>query len=174
MSPRCRTRSVSRFEGWSWGALTLLIAMIVMAAGASASRAARAAAEETAAGGPTVVSPSKRPHRVIAYYFHTTRRCASCRAIEAYSREAIETAFARELKDSRLIWRPVNIEIKGNEHFVKDYQLYTKSLILVNEVRGRAPQWKNLEKVWQLLSDKEKFLQYVRDETRAYLAPPTS
>ncbi len=35
-----------------------------------------------------------RPHRVIAYYFHTTYRCASCRAIEAYSREAIESAFA--------------------------------------------------------------------------------
>jgi len=116
------------------------------------------------------VTPSVRSHRVIAYYFHTTYRCASCRAIEAYSREAIETAFAEQLKDGRLVWRTVNTEVKGNDHFVKDYNLYTKSLVLVNEVRGKPAQWKNLEKVWQLLQDKTRFLRYVQDETRAYLS----
>jgi len=119
---------------------------------------------------PTMVTPSVRPHRVIAYYFHTTYRCASCRAIEAYSHEAIENAFADQLKDGRLIWKVVNIEVKGNEHFVKDYSLYTKSLVLVNEVRGKPAKWKNLEKVWQLLQDKPKFLHYVQGETRDYLA----
>lgn len=122
---------------------------------------------------PTTVTPSVRPHRVIAYYFHTTYRCASCRAIEAYSREAIETAFAEQIKDGRLIWRVVNIEVKGNEHFAKDYNLYTKSLVLVNEVHGKPTQWKNLEKVWQLLRDKDQFLRYVQDETRTYLAART-
>lgn len=118
---------------------------------------------------PTVVAPSVHPHRVIAYYFHTTYRCASCRAIEAYSREAIESAFADELRDGRIIWMAVNVEVKGNGHFVKDYGLYTKSLVLVNETRGKPAEWKNLEKVWQLIQDKPKFLRYVQDETRAYL-----
>ena len=118
---------------------------------------------------PTIVSPSTRPHRVTAYYFHTTTRCASCRAIEAYSHEAIESVFADELKDGRLVWKAVNVDVKGNEHFTKDYSLYTKSLILVNEQRGKPAQWKNLEKVWQLLQDKPKFLRYVQDETRGYL-----
>jgi hypothetical protein len=45
--------------------------------------------------------------------------------------------------------------------------------VLVNEVRGKPTQWKNLEKVWQLLQDKPKFLRYVQDETRAYLAGPS-
>jgi hypothetical protein len=123
----------------------------------------------SAAPAPAVATPSVRAHRVTAYYFHTTRRCASCRALEAYSREAVETAFAEQLEDGRLVWRTVNVEIAGNEHFVKDYQLYTKSLILVNEVRGKPTRWKNLEKVWQLLQDKEKFLRYVQDEARMYL-----
>jgi len=118
---------------------------------------------------PTVLTPSALPHRVIAYYFHTTYRCASCRAIEAYSYEAIEGAFAKELEDSSLVWKVVNVEVQGNEHYVEDYKLYTKSLILVNEVRGKPTQWKNLEKVWQLLRNKDKFLRYVQDETRAYL-----
>jgi hypothetical protein len=36
-------------------------------------------------------------------------------------------------------------------------------------VRGKPAEWKNLEKVWQLLQDKPKFLRYVQDETRGYL-----
>lgn len=125
---------------------------------------------DTAASRPTVVAASVHPHRVIAYYFHTTQRCASCRAIEAWSREAVEAAFAKELADGRLVWRTVNLDIKGNEHFVEDYKLYTKSLILVNEVRGKPAEWKNLEKVWQLLQNRKKFHRYVREETRAYLS----
>ena len=144
---------------------TAVIGVGILHSGSLAETAGKEAAAEAA----TVVAPSARPHRVIAYYFHTTYRCASCRAIEAYSREAIESAFADEIKDGRLLWKVVNIEVKGNEHFVKDYSLYTKSLVLVNEVRGKPAEWKNLEKVWQLLLDKPKFLRYVQDETRGYL-----
>lgn len=129
------------------------------------------AAENAPKEAPAFVAPSVHRHRVVAYYFHTTYRCASCRTLEAWAREAVESAFAEELKDGRLVWKTVNIEVKGNEHFVKDYALYTKSLVLVNEVRGRAPAWKNLEKVWQLLGRKEAYFRYVQAETRAYLAP---
>jgi hypothetical protein len=149
--------------------LTLLLVLVsVVASGALPAGAEPARTGE--AGKPTLVTPSVHPHRVIAYYFHTTYRCASCRAIEAYSREAIESAFAAELKDGRMVWKTVNIEVKSNEHFVRDYKLYTKSLILVNEIRGRSAEWKNLEKVWQLLTDKDRFMRYVEEEARAYLA----
>jgi hypothetical protein len=155
--------------------LTLCTAAAVVGVGFGATRLAAAepgaARQEAARGAPTVVTPSVHAHRVIAYYFHTTQRCASCRAIEAYSREAIEIAFAEELEAGRIVWTPVNIDVKGNEHFVKDYALYTKSLVLVDEKRGKPARWKHLEKVWQYLGDKPKFLRYVQDETRAYLAP---
>ena len=36
--------------------------------------------------------------KVVAYYFHGTRRCANCRKIEAYSHEAIEVGFVKELE----------------------------------------------------------------------------
>lgn len=148
--------------------LASLLVAAVVACGTGPARAepARDAAVEK----PTLVTPSALPHRVVAYYFHTTYRCATCRAIEAFSREAIETAFAEELAAGRLVLKTVNIEVKGNEHFVKDYSLYTKALVLVNEVRGKKPQWKNLEKVWQFVQDKPRFLRYVQEETRAYLA----
>ncbi len=154
-----------------WGVVILAIAFVLAGVGSSERAAAEGqAAEQRAAGEtPAVATPRVHPRRIIAYYFHTTYRCASCRAIEAYSREAIESAFADELRDGRIVWKVVNVEVRGNEHFVKDYGLYTKSLVLVNEVRGKPTEWKNLAKVWQLLQDKPRFLRYVQEETRAYL-----
>jgi len=104
--------------------------------------------------------------RVIVYYFHTTYRCTSCRNIEKFTREAIDSAFPAELADSTLVWRIVNIEEKGNEHFVKDYQLFTKSVVLVDE---RSGEWKNLPKVWQLLGDPNAFIRYIQTETENFL-----
>ena len=123
---------------------------------------------------PSISAPAppdtlRLEHRIIAYYFHTTLRCASCRQIEAYSHEAIATAFAKELADGRLVWRLVDVEEKGNEHFVDDYDLFTKSLVLVEEARGQQVRWKNLAKVWELLPRKERFCRYVQDEVRGYL-----
>ncbi|HET9951141.1 MAG TPA: nitrophenyl compound nitroreductase subunit ArsF family protein [Candidatus Eisenbacteria bacterium] len=148
-------------------------ALALIAAGVAAAAPAPAAKNDSVSERPAPVAPSLLPHRVIAYYFHTTYRCASCRSLEAYSREAIESAFAYELEDGRLVWKVVDVEVKGNEHFVEEYGLYTKSLVLVNEIRGKRSQWKNLEKVWQLLQDKEAFMRYVQDETRPYLAART-
>lgn len=138
---------------------------LAMAEATVATEAALQAAQEA----PTRVAPSARPHRVVAYYFHTTVRCVSCRAIEAYSQEAIASAFADQIKDGRLVWEVVNVEVPGNEHFIQDYRLYTKSLVIVHEVQGKPPEWKNLEKVWQLVQDKPRFLRYVQDEMRGYL-----
>ena len=111
----------------------------------------------------------KNEEKVIAYYFHTTYRCVSCKKIEAYSREAIENGFAEELKNGTLKFESINIDNEDNKHFAKDYQLYTKSLVICDMENGKQTEWKNLEKVWQLLGDKERFINYVRDEINSYL-----
>ena len=119
------------------------------------------------------MTPKKDPqvssHKVIVYYFHGTARCPSCRKIEAFSQEAVQSGFSQALKDGRLEWRVINVEEPGNEHFVQDYQLYTKSLVVVDMQDGRQTTWKNLERVWELLGDKGAFMKYVEEEVRAYL-----
>lgn len=104
--------------------------------------------------------------KIIAYYFHGIRRCPSCMKIEAYSQEAIQTGFAEDLKSGKMEWHVINIDESPNEHYEKDYQLYTKSLILSQIENGKETTWKNLEKVWELLGDKDAFIKYVQDEVR--------
>ena len=133
-----------------------------------------AVAPNAAAGTAEAAADTTSSHRVLAYYFHTTQRCASCRKIEANTAEAIQTGFAEELKDGRLVFQAVNIEERENAHFVEDYKLYTKSVILVDERSGKETAWKNLAKVWQLLNDKDAFVRYIQTETRTYLAGAAS
>ena len=107
---------------------------------------------------------------VIVYYFHGNVRCATCRAIEAYAEEAIRTNFTTELASRKLKWRVVNIDEPENSHFVQDYQLVTRSLVLVEMEDDVQKKWKNLEKVWQLVRSKPDFTDYVVESTREFMA----
>jgi hypothetical protein len=143
--------------------ITLWFALLL--AGVSPPVPAGPAADSTAAPADSLAAPE-----VVVYYFHTTSRCATCRKLEAYSREAVETGFPADLRSGRLAWKTVNIDEKGNKHFVKDYALYTKALILVDLRKGRETRWENLERIWELMHDKDDFLAYVQDGVRGLLS----
>ncbi len=121
------------------------------------------------AGGPAARESAAPRDGVVAYYLHTTFRCSTCRKLEVLSREALEAGFAEELGSGRLAFRVVNVEEPGNEHFTQDFQLVTKSLVLVEYRNGAVVRWKNLPKIWQLVRDRDACLRYVQDETRAFL-----
>ena len=107
--------------------------------------------------------------KVVAYYFHGNARCATCRKIEAYSEEAITGGFDSELGDGRLEWRAVNVDESENKHFVRDFELVTKSVVLVEYSDGEVVRWENLKDVWQLVRNKDRFVDYVQTETREFL-----
>jgi hypothetical protein len=107
--------------------------------------------------------------KVIAYYFHGDFRCGTCRTIEAYSEEAITKGFADELASGRLAWRVVNVDEPENKHFVEDFALVTKSLVLADYRDGKVIRHENLQEVWKLVRDKEAFIDYVRASTREFL-----
>jgi hypothetical protein len=107
--------------------------------------------------------------KVVAYYFHGTYRCITCRTIERYSKEAIERYFAQELKNGTLEFKPINVEEPENRHYIQDYQLFTRSLVLVRYKDDEQQEWKNLSEVWSYVRDKDKFYQYVKEETKKFL-----
>lgn len=109
------------------------------------------------------------PTTIVVTYFHTTARCMSCLKIEDLTNATMTTRFAGPLAEKRIVWRSVNIDEATNNHFAKDYGLYTKSVI-VSEVRGGSEvRWKNLDQVWNLLGDPAAFQGYVEREVRAFL-----
>jgi hypothetical protein len=147
---------------------TIGLGMFVLAV-LIASVASTSANNSPSAIAPSTSSSAAQDRVVRVYYFHTTQRCASCKKIEAYSAEAIRAGFERELGDGRLEWQVVNVDDPSNRHFAADYQLYTKSLIVVDRMNGQQVRWKNLPKIWELLQDQTAFRIYVQTEVRAYL-----
>ena len=119
---------------------------------------------------PLAPSAAPAPARVVrVYYFHGNARCVSCRKIEALAAETVRAAFADEMKQGKVEWFVVNVEEAPNKHFIQDYKLYTKSLVVVDLVDGTQVRWKNLERIWELLREDEAFRQYVQGEVRSYL-----
>lgn len=131
------------------GALVLALTLACLLPGAAAGPAEHATAA-----------------KAVVYYFHATARCTTCRTIEAYAHETVTAAFGADLRSGSLEWRTVNVDEPANRHFIADFQLYTRSVVLVD---ARDPKrFKVLDRVWQLVRDKPAFQKYVEQEVRAF------
>jgi hypothetical protein len=107
--------------------------------------------------------------KFVAFYFHSTQRCATCRKIEALSREAIQTSFAEELKKGDLEFRPVNVDEPQNKHYVQDFKLYTKTLIIARVSGEKVQSHRNLTKIWELVYSSKDFSNYVKNEISVFM-----
>ena len=114
-------------------------------------------------------TPAESEHTVIAYYFRGDKRCPTCIKLESYAQEALEAHFAEQLSAGRLQWQVVNVDEAANEHFVTDFQLVTKSVVLAEMEGGRPVRWNNLERIWDLVHDKGAYLEYIRTNTNRFL-----
>lgn len=130
------------------------------------------AVSENPAAGDEASQPVARPaHQVVAYYFHYTQRCPTCRKIERLAQEALQARFADALQRGELEWRVLNMDEPPNEHFVSDYALVASSLVLVDVHEGIQRAWTNMARVWELVHDETAFGAYVAGQAREYLEP---
>lgn len=113
--------------------------------------------------------PAPEPSTVYVTYFHTTARCASCLKIEDLTNATMTTRFAGPIAEKRIVWRLVNVDEPVHAHFVKDYGLYTKSVVVSEVKDGKEVRWKNLDQVWHLLGNPGSFQDYVEREVQAFL-----
>lgn len=132
-------------------------------------------AEAAAAPAPAPASEADVPpgnpgeNKVLVYYFYTSVRCPTCRKIEALTEQTVKNTFAAALQEGKIEWRPTNVQLPQNRHFVRDYDLFTKSVVIVLVEDGRQTEWKNLGKVWELVSDEKAFSSYVGGAIREWL-----
>jgi len=110
-----------------------------------------------------------QPDRLDIYYFHATARCNSCLKIEKYTRSTVETDFKNELKNGKIVFKLVNIEDEENQHFITDFKLYTKSVIVQQIKNGKPVKWVNLDKIWDLLDNETQFSLYIQNEVKKNL-----
>jgi len=119
---------------------------------------------------PLVFAAGKKTTaKVLVYYFHGTFRCNACTSMEKWSKETIESHYKSALASRKIEFKVVNVEKYGNEHFVNEYQLYTKSLVLALVKDGKEVKFKNLELIWEYAGNRQSFINYVTTEVNAFL-----
>jgi hypothetical protein len=123
-----------------------------------------------AAAEPAKASPGESGARVVVYFFHGKVRCPTCETIESYGHEAVSEGFPEDLRAGRLAWRVLDYEDPENLALAKKFEVIAPTIVVARLDGGSPAHWDNLSDVWGLTGDKAKFLEYVRENVRDYLA----
>lgn len=105
--------------------------------------------------------------KIVVYYFHVTQRCQTCLDIEKFTNEAMQRFFVNDMAVDKIEWKVINTDNAADEHFIKHYNLEAQALIISKEVNGKEIKWKNLEKIWDLTGNVQKFEEYVKNEVKS-------
>ena len=107
-------------------------------------------------------SAKQEAQPLTVYYFHGTRRCMTCNKIEQLTRAAISASYKDEIESGKMIFKAVNVEQPENEHFIADFDLATRSVVVQS-----GAKYERLDKVWQLVhGDEAAFSGYIADAIR--------
>ena len=69
---------------------------------------------------------------VKVYYFHFTRRCATCMAVEEQSRLAIESLYPEQIEEDLISFEGINIEEEEGGKLARELGISGQALLIVN------------------------------------------
>ena len=102
------------------------------------------------------------------YYFHRNARCYSCETIGKYVKETIEQEYGEQVKNGKIDFKELNVDLPENKEIAKKYQASGSSLFINRIIDGQD----NIEQdtdVWQLLGDEIKFKAHIKNKINSYL-----
>ena len=106
---------------------------------------------------------------LIVYYFHGNMRCVSCNKIENFTANTLQARFTEQLKSGSIDWRVVNTDEPANAHFIQDFEITSKTVVLVSFKDGKQLEYKRLDGVWNHLDDAEVFGNYIAEGVNSML-----
>ena len=69
----------------------------------------------------------------------------------------------------RLRFESVNVDDAANEHFIRDFQLTARTVVV-----AKGKDYQRLDKSWQLVHDEDAFRKYAQENIAAMLAKEAS
>ncbi len=104
------------------------------------------------------LSMSNANAEIIVSYMHNSIRCNTCLKMEKWTKEAVS--------DLDVKFKSINTDEEDNKHFIKDYELYSKMVLLKDTKSGN---WQKLDKLWDYVMSEDNFKTYIRDSTNEFL-----
>jgi hypothetical protein len=73
-----------------------------------------------------------KPAKVEVYYFHFTRRCVTCQAVETESQKAIAALYPVQYKNGLITFKSVNLDVKGSEVLASKCKVEGQALLVIS------------------------------------------
>ena len=77
---------------------------------------------------PAVTKPAK----VEVYYFHFTRRCLTCQAVETESQKAVMSLYPSQYKSSKITFKSVNLDESNSKSLAEKCKAEGQSLLIIS------------------------------------------
>jgi hypothetical protein len=110
----------------------------------------------------TVASSEAAADGLVVYYFHSNTRCPTCQAIESQAHETVQNDFGSQLASGAVTWKILNYEQPSNASLAKKFEIQMPVVVLAKLKGGQVEQWKRLDQVWGLVSNKPAFAKFIR------------
>src|SRR5512133_3312180 len=78
------------------------------------------------------VLPVSAGDKVEVFYFHLTRRCVTCQAVENVSRNAIEALYPEQVKKGTVSFTPVNLDLEGSKAVAERCKVTGQTLLVLS------------------------------------------
>ncbi|PLX13819.1 MAG: hypothetical protein C0597_11090 [Marinilabiliales bacterium] len=69
--------------------------------------------------------------KVEIYYFHYTRRCVTCMAVENVTKEALEEIYTSQLKNEDIVFKTINLDEADSEEIAEKLNVSGQTLLIV-------------------------------------------
>ncbi len=108
---------------------------------------------------------------LVVYYFHSNTRCPTCQSIESQTRDTVQNDFASQLARGQIVWKTLNYEQPSAAALKTKFDVQIPVVVLAKTQGGEVRDWKRLDEVWALETDKSAFKKFIHEQIQAMLTP---
>jgi hypothetical protein len=103
-------------------------------------------------------------------YFHSTRRCPTCLAIEENAKKTLDTYFKDLMKNGTIRWNVINVDEEKNSAIAEKYEATGSALFLTKISGGKEIRTDLTEFAFSYArSNPDKFIGGLKDKINAQL-----
>jgi hypothetical protein len=89
--------------------------------------------------------------------------------MERLAAEVIDDRFGERQRDGSVVFRAVNLETDATRHFISDFEMANKAVVMVERSGGKNLAWRRLDAIWEKIADDAEYSDYIADNLTACL-----
>jgi len=101
--------------------------------------------------------------KIQVFVFHATQRCYSCITIGKFAGETVNEYFQSELRDGKMEFREINIDLPENKELARKFQAGGSSLYVNAIIDGQDNIAEDVA-VWRLVNNEIQFKNYLKNK----------